>query len=161
MEMLSFPNSEGPRQNNYMTTQKLTRPIIEAAILGFESQREKLAEQIAELRALLDGRPTEADAPTEPGKRKRRKMSAAARKRIGDAQRKRWAASKKPSASPSEKVAVKRKRKMSAAGRKAISEATKKRWAMKRAEGAKTKNPAKKPAKKRATKKVAAETGAQ
>jgi hypothetical protein len=53
----------------------------------------------------------------------------AARKRIGDAQRKRWAESKGQSESPSETFAAKAKRKMSAAGRKAISEATTKRWA--------------------------------
>jgi hypothetical protein len=59
-------------------------------------------------------------------------MSAAARKRIGDAQRKRWAESKKQSESPSERAtreALKPKRKLSAAGRKRISEATKRRWA--------------------------------
>jgi hypothetical protein len=59
-------------------------------------------------------------------------MSAAARKRIGDAQRKRWAESKRQSASPSASAtreAPKPKRKLSAAGRKRIIEATKRRWA--------------------------------
>jgi hypothetical protein len=62
-------------------------------------------------------------------------MSAAARKRIGDAQRRRWGASKGEAESPSEPVTAKPRRKLSAAGRKAISEATKKRWAARRGRG--------------------------
>ena len=108
---------------------RLTNEIIAAAILGFEEQKRHLDIQIAELRAALSGSST-APASTPEGPRgKRRKMSAAARKSIGDAQRKRWAESKGQPESPSETVAAKAKRKMSAAGRKAISEATKKRWA--------------------------------
>jgi hypothetical protein len=111
-----------------MTTQKLTRPIIEAAILGFESQREKLAQQVAELRAMLDGGPKESAATPEPAKRKRRKMSAAGRKAIAEAQRKRWAASKKAAERSAPQAAPKPKRKLSAAGRAAIVAATKARW---------------------------------
>src|SRR5467141_3872947 len=59
-----------------MATHKLTKPIIEAAILGFESQRARLAEQIAELRVMLDGRPAEAAATSEAPTRKRRKFQA-------------------------------------------------------------------------------------
>ena len=72
-----------------MPTQKLTPEIINAAILGFEEQKRHIDTQIAELRAMLTGTPTEPATPEAP-KGKRRKMSAAARKRIGDAQRKRW-----------------------------------------------------------------------
>jgi hypothetical protein len=64
-------------------------------------------------------------------------MSAAGRKAIAEAQRKRWAASKKAAEGPAPEVASKPKRKLSAAGRKAIIAATKKRWALKRAEAAK------------------------
>jgi hypothetical protein len=68
-------------------------------------------------------------------------MSPSARRRIADAQKKRWAAFHKTNTADKKPVpkatAVKaaaadapvRKRKMSAAGRKAIIEATKKRWA--------------------------------
>ena len=56
-------------------------------------------------------------------------MSAAARKRISDAQRKRWAESKGMSQPTVASKAPKRKRKLSAAGRRAIRAATKKRWA--------------------------------
>jgi hypothetical protein len=107
---------------------KLTAEIIKAAIVGFEQQKLHADTQIAELRNLLTGGPVTSATP-EPTKGKRRKMSAAARKRIGDAQRKRWAASKGEAELPSKTVTAKPKRKMSAAGRKAISEATKKRWA--------------------------------
>jgi hypothetical protein len=119
---------------------KLTPEIITAAILGFEEQKRHIDTQIAELRSLLSGGPAEPAATPEAPKRKRRKMSAAARARIGEAQRKRWAASKKAS-----EPVPKPKRRLSAAGRKAIIAATKKRWALKRAEAAKA--GAKKPAK--------------
>jgi hypothetical protein len=109
---------------------KLTFEIITAAILGFEEQIRHIDRQIAELRSLLSaGEPTGVPESAKP---KRRTMSAAARARIGEAQRKRWAASKKAS-----EPAPKPKRRLSAAGRKAIIAATKKRWALKRAEAAK------------------------
>jgi hypothetical protein len=138
-----------------MTKQKLTRPIIEAAILGFESQREKLAQQVTELRAMLDGGPKESAATPEPAKRKRRKMSAAGRKAIADAQRKRWAASKKAAEPTASQKAPKAKRKLSAAGRAAIVAATKARWDRVRAEAAKKKPAAKKAAVKKAAVKTA------
>jgi len=116
-----------------MPTHKLTPEILIAAIEGFEQQKLRIDAQIAELRAMLLGGPTEPVAASQVPKGKRRKMSAAARKRIGDAQRKRWAESKKPSGPPLQSAATseapKRKRKLSAAGRRAIAEATKKRWA--------------------------------
>jgi peptidoglycan hydrolase CwlO-like protein len=121
-----------------MPTQKLTPEIVTAAIAGFEQQKRRIDSQIAELRTMLsDGHKKIADA-TEPTKRKRRKMSAAARKRIAEAQRKRWAESKVLSEAPATQEAPKKKRKLSAAGRKAIIVATKRRWALKRAEAAKS-----------------------
>jgi len=118
-----------------MPTHKLTPEIITAAVEGFEQQKLRIDAQIAELRAMLTGTPTEPAATPESPKGKRRKMSAAARKRIGDAQRKRWAESKKESvpSSPVAPEAPKPKRKLSAAGKAAIVAALKKRWAAKRA----------------------------
>jgi hypothetical protein len=110
-----------------MPTHRLTPEIINAAIGGFEQQKLHIDAQIAGLRAMLTGTPTETVAASEAPKGKRRKMSAAARKRIGEAQRKRWAESKKTS-SPVAQEVPKPKRKLSAAGKKAIVEATKKRW---------------------------------
>jgi DNA-binding protein HU-beta len=133
-----------------MPAHRLTPAIISAAIAGFEQQKLQLDTQIAELRAMLPGGRTESTVAPEPTKGKRRKMSAAARKRIGDAQRKRWAASKGDSASASEST-TKPKRKLSAAGRAAIVAALKKRWAGKRAA---KKAPVKTSAKKAPTKKA-------
>src|ERR1019366_10078608 len=116
-------------KSSNMPTPKLTAEIVNAAILGMEAQKEKLDTKIAELRAWLTGGSTEPAAAAEPATPKRRKLSAAARKRIGDAQRKRWAESKGASQPAAASNAPKRKRKLSAAGRRAISAATKKRWA--------------------------------
>jgi len=119
-----------------MPAQKLTNEIISAAIAGFEAQKTKIDLQIDELRAMLQGGPSETAAATAAPKGRRRKLSAAARKRISEAQRKRWAASRSGSASPSSTAAAataKPKRKLSAAGRKAIVDALKKRWAAKKA----------------------------
>jgi hypothetical protein len=49
--------------------------------------------QLKQARALLSSDGTKKSAPAAPV-HKRRKMSAAARKKIGDAQRKRWAKEK-------------------------------------------------------------------
>ena len=114
-----------------MPAQKLNAEILNAAIEGFEAQKSRIDARIAEIRQMLGVDRTGPGTAAEPQKRKR-KMSAAARKRIGDAQRKRWAESKKQAESPSERPtreAPKPKRKLSAAGRKRIIEATKRRWA--------------------------------
>src|ERR1035441_10017459 len=113
---------------------KLTTEIITAAILGFEEQKRHIDTKIAELRQMLAGTPTATAAAPEVPKGKRRRISAAGRARIADAQRKRWAEAKQESA-PSLPVAgaAKPKRRLSAAGKAAIVAALKKRWAAKRA----------------------------
>ena len=121
-----------------MPTPKLTAEIITAAIDGFEAQKTRINEKIADLRALLTGGSAGTAATPVPTTRKRRKMSAAARKRIGDAQRKRWAESKGQSAKVAPEAA-KPKRKLSKAGKAAIVAALKKRWAAKKAEAAREK----------------------
>jgi hypothetical protein len=131
-----------------MTTQKLTRPIIEAAILGFESQREKLAQQVTELRAMLDGGPSATAATPKAPTGKRRKMSAAGRTAIAEAQRKRWAASK-VQAEPATPEPAKPKRKLTAVAKAKLVANLKKARA---AKAAKAKAAAKKaaPARKKA-----------
>ena len=111
-----------------MPTHKLTGEILAAAIAGFEAQKLRIDEQIAEVRQMLDGGRLEPDAMEAP-KGKRRRMSAAARKLIGDAQRKRWAESKRAQPTAPSLAPKPKKRKLSAAGKRAIVEATKKRWA--------------------------------
>jgi hypothetical protein len=121
---------ENPERTSHMPT-KLTLEIVNAAILGFEQQKARIDAQIAELRAMLSGSSTEPVAIPEVPSIKRRKFSAAARRRMKEAQQLRWAkirGESEPSA-PAKPDTAKPKRKMSAAGRKAISEATKKRWA--------------------------------
>ena len=107
---------------------KLSAEIIVAAITGFESQRQHIDSQIADLRAMLNGGRPDTRAAKHVGQRRR--VSAAARRRMAAAQRRRWAAAK----GLTEAVApVSTKRKLSAAGRAAIVAALKKRWALKRA----------------------------
>jgi hypothetical protein len=125
-----------------MPTPKLTKEMVSAAILGFEEQKRGIDAQIAELRRFLSGEPSESAPTPVSTKRPRRKVSAAGRKAMAEAQRKRWAAIKgkpesrasgTPTATPTSKAAPKPKRKLSAAGRAAIIAATKKMWAAKRA----------------------------
>jgi hypothetical protein len=113
-----------------MLTRHLTAEILDAAIEGFEARKRRIDEQIAQVRQLQNGhQPADTSAPQ---KRSRRKMSAAARKRIGDAQRKRWAATKR-GAKATTTATANPKRKLSAAGRAAIVAALKKRWADRKA----------------------------
>ena len=71
-------------------TQPLNPKILEFVIHGLEIQRNKLEQQIAQLRAVL-GRPTTPRPGSERLQRSRPVLSAAARKRIATAQKKRWA----------------------------------------------------------------------
>jgi hypothetical protein len=98
--------------------------MIEAAIDGFEVQKQRIDAQIAELREMLNG------SHESPAAAKKRAMSAAGRKAIAEAQRKRWAAKKVESVP---KAAKKPKRKLSAAGRANIVAALTRRWAAKKA----------------------------
>jgi hypothetical protein len=115
---------------------KLDPTILEAALTGLQAQRERVVEQIAQVRGMLDhgARQELANQDGAPVKPTRRRMSASARKRIAEAQRKRWEAFHKSQSSgapkkPAGRVAAAPKRKLSPAGRKAIAEATRKRWA--------------------------------
>ena len=114
-----------------MPTPKLTNEVLIAAILGFEEQKRRIDTHIADLRRMLADGPTAPVVPSETPRRSRRKLSAAGRKAIAEAQRKRWAASKGESNTA---VGSKPKRKLSAAGKAAIVAALKKRWAAKRVE---------------------------
>jgi hypothetical protein len=124
------------------TTQPLSNEIIEAAIIGFETQKRNIDARLAELRQMLTGTysgdaatttsPAASSAGTGTG---RRKMSAEGRRRIAEAQRKRWAAIHGEASAKSEPAGGKKKqkRKLSPEGRQRIIEATKKRWAAFRA----------------------------
>ena len=78
--------------------QKLSHEIITAAISGYEAQKERINYKIAELRTMLHHRDghVAAEAP-----KPKRKVSAASRRRMALAQKKRWAAIKGQSAAKS------------------------------------------------------------
>ena len=118
----------------------LTKEIIEAAIDGFEAQKQRLDVQIAELRAILNGGPTSPTQESTAGKTKR-KLSPEALKRMREGQQRRWA-KVKGELPQAEAKAAKPKRKLSAAGKAAIVAALKKRWAAKKAAGTSEVKPA-------------------
>jgi len=77
--------------------------LLEAALEGLELQRQRLEEQIRQVRARLGqggGRGKAAGKQAAPAKagRPRRKLSEQARKRIAAAQKKRWAAFRRKAA---------------------------------------------------------------
>lgn len=68
--------------------------ILEMALLGFEAKKQEIEERINALRAQLGvrrGRPPGRPAEDRTAPRKKRTLSAAARKRISAAQKRRWA----------------------------------------------------------------------
>lgn len=76
------------------------RDILEAALQGLEAQKEKLEEQISQVRGLLGKQPkravkSAAASSLAASGRPKRVLSAEARKRIAAAQKKRWAAYRK------------------------------------------------------------------
>jgi hypothetical protein len=78
--------------------------LLEAALEGLQLQRSRIDEQIAEVRRLLGQRaaPARSGATAHSGgfraPRARRALSAAARKRIAAAQKRRWAEYRKQAA---------------------------------------------------------------
>jgi hypothetical protein len=73
---------------------KLSKEVILAAIEGFQSQKKQIDTQIAELRQMLNGHRPESVADTATPVRQRKKFSAASRRRMREAQQRRWAAVK-------------------------------------------------------------------
>src|SRR5262245_52000543 len=104
---------------------QMTNEIIDAAIEGFEAQKRRIDDQIAALRGMKSG-----VAPKSTGGRQ---ISAAGRKAIADAQRKRWAEKRGEAVSAKSAKPARKKRVLSAAGKAAIVAALKKRWAAKKA----------------------------
>src|SRR5215831_14801701 len=69
---------------------QLDRSTLEMALIGYQAERQKIEAAMAAIRKQVDGH---AGAPAVDGTRRpKRIMSAAARRRIAAAQRKRWAA---------------------------------------------------------------------
>ena len=110
------------------------RSLLEAALIGYQYQRDRIEAKIAEVRHELGGEAGSVTLSANPVPAvmvpKQRVISAAGRRRIAAAQRKRWAALK------ASKESQPKKRKLSVAGRKRIADATRKRWAEVRAKKA-------------------------
>jgi hypothetical protein len=70
---------------------KLPKVIIEAAILGFESRKLNIDNQIVELRRMLDGGPVMPAATSVGAAGTRKRFSAATRRKMAAAQKLRWA----------------------------------------------------------------------
>ena len=109
---------------------RIDNTILEMAIVGYQSQVERIAAKISDIRLQLGqygpGRPKAVAAGTDHTvPQERRTMSKSARAKIAAAQRARWAAQKQQPAQQAEP----KKRKLSAAGLRAIREGTRKRWA--------------------------------
>jgi hypothetical protein len=66
--------------------------LLEAALIGYESERQKIEAKIAELQRQLKIRNHHAGTPVvaTPPNRGRRRMSVAVRKSIAESQKKRW-----------------------------------------------------------------------
>ena len=122
-----------------MPTRKFNENVILAAIQGFEVQKTHLDQQIAELRGLLSNGSRPVATSPEAAAPKRKKFSAASRRKMALSQKARWAkirGESEPAAAATPEPA-KAKRRLSAAGRRNIQNALRKRWAQKRAEAAK------------------------
>jgi hypothetical protein len=62
---------------------------LQAALVGYQAKHDEITTKMAEIRKRIHGGDEPFPVGTTP--RKKRKMSAAARKRIAAAQKKRWA----------------------------------------------------------------------
>lgn len=114
-------------------------------LAGLRAQRDRINQAITALEALDgDAGPTPTAKKTARSSAsvttKKRVISPEGRKRMAEAQRKRWAAKKKSvklqntkQAAPRQAAPKNAKGRISAAGRKRISEAAKARWAEKKA----------------------------
>jgi hypothetical protein len=88
---------------------QMDNSLFAAALVGYESQLQKINDAIAEIRSQLGQRPGRSSAQVVAAPKARRTMSAAARKRIAAAQKKRWAAFHAKAEKPAKKVAVAKK----------------------------------------------------
>jgi hypothetical protein len=79
---------------------KLNNELLTAALIGFEKQKADLSARIAELKQMLGGRAQEPAVKAAAPARKRRRLSAAGRKAISEAAKRRWALKRAAAAKP-------------------------------------------------------------
>jgi hypothetical protein len=136
-----------------MPIPKLTNEIITAALAGLAVQKQRIDAQIAQVRSMLPSGSKQSATTPEAAPRKRRKFSAATRRKMRKAQQLRWKKIRGEAEPAPAKAPAKKKRKLSKAGKAAIVAAVKKRWAEKKAQAVKAKSAAaKKPAPPKAKK---------
>src|SRR5258708_2669515 len=111
--------------------------LLRAALVGYQYQSDMLTAKIAEIRVQLSGQTGQRHNPAIADNSKR-VVSPAGRRRMAEAQQRRWAEFHKANGTPVKKTATQAKSKMSAAGRKRIAEAARKRWEVYRAQKAAT-----------------------
>src|SRR5215831_4682863 len=95
---------------------QLTTEILNAALENLTSKRQQIDEQITEIRRMLGNTTNGASAPAEAAARKHR-ISAAGRRAIAAAQKRRWAEKKAASGETPAAGTKKPKRELSAEGR--------------------------------------------
>jgi hypothetical protein len=146
------------QRHELQMAQTLTNEIIDAAIEGFEAQRRRIDDRIAELRSMRNGSSAASPSKGDTAPRKR-KFSPDAIRRMREAQQQRWAKVRGEAgpSTPGASQPAKKKRRLSPQGRKAIQEALRRRWAQKRADAAAPKPATNKTATK--TTKAAATSG--
>jgi hypothetical protein len=103
---------------------KVDESILRMALIGYETERQKVQEQITEIQRRLGG--ASKATGISGGTRPKRALSAAARRRIAAAQKKRWAAFRKGNAATTAVTKPKPKRKLSPARRAALIASLKK-----------------------------------
>jgi len=119
--------------------------LLELALKGLQAERAKIDDEIAEIKSQLNPRPAVAKSavtagPTTPAKKKT--MSAAARRKISEAMKRRYAEINKTASQVSKTESVGQKHssskkqnsssRLTPAGRKKLSDLMKKRWAERR-----------------------------
>jgi hypothetical protein len=105
--------------------------LLDLALKGLEAERARIDSEIAEIRRQFTGSTASfGDRGSMTPNRKRRKMSAEAKRRISEGMKRRYAELR----SASEKPPMKQRRGagLTAAGRRKLSEMMKARWAAKR-----------------------------
>jgi hypothetical protein len=122
--------------------------LLELALKGLVAERAKIDDEIIQIKSQLNHRPTTAQtatvvSPTAAPPRKRT-MSAAARRRISEGMKRRYAEMRKAGQTTHrESVGLRQSSserqiggsRLTAAGRKRLSEAAKRRWAANRKTG--------------------------
>ena len=119
--------------------------LLELALKGLEAERAKIDDEIAEIKSQLNPRPAATKSAVTAGSTtpaKKRTMSAAARKKISEAMKRRYAQINKTATQVSKSESVGQKQssskkqnrgsRLTPAGRKKLSDLMKKRWAERR-----------------------------